>query len=95
MLDFPTALCLNVAFRSLPKAMPVSVNAVLQVPLDFILGITGSIGVCQLSFTIPAIFYFKMFDDKPGFKRMLTIPLFIFGIAATVISFYCNMLPYF
>lgn len=69
--------------------------AVLQVPLDFILGITGSIGVCQLSFTIPAIFYFKMFDDKPGVKRMLTIPLFLFGIAATVISFYCNMLPYF
>nr|NP_001106329.1 uncharacterized protein LOC100127288 [Xenopus laevis]AAI55885.1 LOC100127288 protein [Xenopus laevis] len=86
VLFYTVAAILNVAALGL---------AYFNVPLDLILSITGSIGVVNLSLTIPFIFYYKMFEDINGFKRMICIPGAVLGLAASVVCAYYSIAPLF
>lgn len=69
--------------------------AFFNVPLDLILSITGSIGVVNLSLTIPFLFYYKMFEADGGLMRKLCIPAIILSLAASVVCGYFSIAPLF
>ena len=69
--------------------------AYFMMPLDLILGITGSIGVVNLSLTLPFLLYFKLFEDTPGLMRSICIPGIIFGLTMSVVCAYFSLAPLF
>ena len=86
MLFYVVAIVLNVT---------ALLGAYFNVPLDLILGITGSIGVVNLSLTVPYIIYYKMFEGEGGIVRKLALPGVIFGVALSVVCAYFTIAPLF
>ena len=87
----------NALFYSVASVLNVAALflAYFNVPLDLILSITGSVGVVNLSLTIPFIFYYKMFEGENGFKRMICIPGIVFGLVMTIVCAYYSIAPLF
>eukprot|EP01134_Creolimax_fragrantissima_P003725 CFRG3725T1 len=65
--------------------------AYFDIDINFLLSVTGAIGNVNLSFTIPAMLYFKMFEHEGRtLTRTLCVPFIIFGIVTTVVSLWAN-----
>ncbi|KNC84397.1 hypothetical protein SARC_03390 [Sphaeroforma arctica JP610] len=65
--------------------------AYFQIDINMLLSITGAIGTVNLSFTLPAAIYWKMFEeDGMSLRRILCIPFGIFGVVAMCISVWAN-----
>lgn len=77
--------------------------ALLRVDLNLLLSLTGALGVTNLTFSVPAIFFWKLFEDvtphthnpknllvSDYVKRMLCIPMVLFGLFVTCASLYAN-----
>ncbi|KNC74638.1 hypothetical protein SARC_12821 [Sphaeroforma arctica JP610] len=65
--------------------------AYFQIDINMLLSITGAIGTVNLSFTLPAAIYWKMFEeDGMSLLRILCIPFGIFGVVAMCISVWAN-----
>ncbi|KNC84750.1 hypothetical protein SARC_03041 [Sphaeroforma arctica JP610] len=67
------------------------VFAYFQIDINTLLSITGAVGNVNLSFTLPAVIYWKMFEeDGMTLRRMLCIPFSIFGLLTMCISLWAN-----
>ncbi|KNC84751.1 hypothetical protein SARC_03042 [Sphaeroforma arctica JP610] len=65
--------------------------AYFQIDINTLLSITGAIGTVNLSFTLPAAIYWKMFEeDGMTLRRILCVPFGIFGLVAMCISLWAN-----
>eukprot|EP01134_Creolimax_fragrantissima_P002868 CFRG2868T1 len=82
ILFYATAIVLNLS---------AFVLAYCHVNFNTILSITGAIGNINLSFTIPALLYWKMFENEGmSWQRASCIPLVFFGVFSMVISLWAN-----
>ena len=86
ILFYTVALILNVV---------AFFGALLNVPLDLILSITGSIGVVNLSLTIPYLFYYKMFEDQGSPLRKAMLPAAALGVALSIVTAVFSIGPLF
>ncbi|KNC77179.1 hypothetical protein SARC_10351 [Sphaeroforma arctica JP610] len=65
--------------------------AYFNIDINILLSITGAIGNVNLSFTIPGILYYKMFEENGwSMTRTLCVPFTIFGLVTTGISLWAN-----
>eukprot|EP01134_Creolimax_fragrantissima_P000944 CFRG0944T1 len=83
----------NIAFYVIASFLNIVafIFAYFDVDINVLLSITGAIGNVNLSFTIPALLYFKMFEDEGmTTTRICCIPFVVFGLTTTVISLWAN-----
>eukprot|EP01134_Creolimax_fragrantissima_P005227 CFRG5227T1 len=83
----------NIAFYAVATVLNVGafIFSYFQININVLLSITGAIGIVNLSFTIPPIIYWKLFEDQ-GFTvyRLACIPFILFGVITCGISIWAN-----
>ena len=68
--------------------------AMLGLPLGTLLTLVGCTAGPVICYFLPAMFWWKLEEDKPMTKgKLLCIVLFVFGIAATIIPLLALLIP--